>query len=489
MSGRSQNTERRYGAEATVEAGAHASFQGLIGVARADITPPVEIYSRNWGAARHDVAESIHRPLTLTVLTLAKDAESRPLVLIDADLGWWRSRTMFQTFQSRLLNELALDASSLIVALTHTHSAVTLTGHDPQLPGSELLDEYVDRLARTAIETAHEAIRTATRSTLDWHMGRCQLASVRDFHDPGASDGRVVCGYDPSAQADDTLVVGRVTDLAGVTRVCLVNYACHPTTLAWENTTISPDFIGAMRETVEAHTGGAPAMFLQGASGDLAPRYQYVGDPSVADRHGRQLAFAALATLEDMDPPATRLVYNGVVESGAPLAVWRYEALACCAKLIARETTVGLPLKNWPTAERLEQERLTCEDRTAEERLRRRRDIRRELGDGDTYRLPLFTCRIGDAVLVGSMVEAYSYLQRELRRRFSERTVICLNLINGSIGYLPPAEMYDLDVYQVAQTPFARGGLEAMVDRFEQSIRAVVEDDEPRRASLETSHP
>ena len=48
----------------------HPSFHGQIGVARSDITPPVGIYARNWGAAEHDVADSIHCPLTLTALAL-----------------------------------------------------------------------------------------------------------------------------------------------------------------------------------------------------------------------------------------------------------------------------------------------------------------------------------------------------------------------------------------------------------------------------------
>ena len=74
----------------------HASFHGRIGVARADITPPVGIYSRNWGAAKHDVAESIHLTLTLTVLTLTPLEGGSTLVLIDADLGWWKTPQTFQ---------------------------------------------------------------------------------------------------------------------------------------------------------------------------------------------------------------------------------------------------------------------------------------------------------------------------------------------------------------------------------------------------------
>jgi hypothetical protein len=94
-------------------------------------------------------------------------------------------------------------------------------------------------------------------------------------------------------------LLGRITDRQGKQRGTLVNYACHPTTLAAENKAISPDYVGAMRETIERATS-APALFLLGMCGDLAPRYQYVGDTAVADQHGRQLGYAALATLNDM---------------------------------------------------------------------------------------------------------------------------------------------------------------------------------------------
>src|SRR5690606_13777212 len=41
------------------------------GISTGDITPPVGIYHRMWGAALHDRAEGIHRPLTATALLLA----------------------------------------------------------------------------------------------------------------------------------------------------------------------------------------------------------------------------------------------------------------------------------------------------------------------------------------------------------------------------------------------------------------------------------
>jgi len=43
-----------------------SEFKGEMGVARADITPPPNIYARSWGSALHDAAEGIHRPLLVT---------------------------------------------------------------------------------------------------------------------------------------------------------------------------------------------------------------------------------------------------------------------------------------------------------------------------------------------------------------------------------------------------------------------------------------
>jgi hypothetical protein len=254
-----------------------------------------------------------------------------------------------------------------------------------------------------------------------------------------------------------------------------VNYACHPTTLAFENEAISPDYVGAMRETIQQETK-APALFLLGACGELAPRYQYVRDPEVADRHGRELGFAALAVLNGMEPPSTQLGYAEVVESGAPLAIWKHEPRKPSQALQAINAPVSLHLKNWPSAEELKKKLGECSDRAVEERLRRKLNIRLSVGNGATLELFVHVWRIGDAVLVGSCCEAYSVLQQELRKRFSGTTIVCMNLINGSIGYVPPAELYDSDVYTVWQTPFDRGSHERLLETMAREIRTVLDD-------------
>lgn len=450
----------------------HASFHGQIGLARVDITPETGIYCRNWGAAMHDVAESIHRSLTLTALTLTTSQGGPTLVFVDADLGWWKTPQTYQRFIDRLCETLQLDPRHLIFALSHTHSGPPLMEVDDRLPGSEPLRDWQEKLFQKTVQAIRESIAHPFDGTLDWHTGRCGLATNRDLPDPDSEQPRVVCGFNPDTKADDTLLVGRVTDRAGKLRATLTNYACHPTTLAWDNRAISPDYVGAMRETIEQATG-ALSLFMLGACGELAPRTQYVSDLNIADDHGRVLAHASLATLYDMEPPATKLSYAHTVESGATLATWQRDPYAPSTILRPLHATVELPIKNWPSADILETQRLACQDRAIAERLLRKRDIRRFLGDANTYELQISAWRIGDAVLVGCCCEPYSTLQTELRRQFKNQSVVCMNLINGSLGYLPPAERYDSDIYPVWQTPFERGSLEKTLQAMTKAINDV----------------
>lgn len=452
----------------------HSPFRGQFGIAQADITPPIGIYARNWGAALHDVATSIHRPLTLTAMVIAQESTGQKLVYLDADLGWWKTPQTYQRFMSRLQARTGLADAQLIFALSHTHAGPPLMQAEAELPGSALLNAWMDDLLEKAVAVVEQAQASLFTGILEWAVGHCQLAANRDLPDPAEGATRVICGLNPALAADDTLIVGRLTDTRGCMRGTLTNYACHPTTLAWDNQAISPDYVGALRATVTKETG-APALFMLGACGDLAPRLQYVGEPAVADRHGRQLAYATLAVLEDMETAAKELRYSEIVESGAPLAVWRESAVECAVKLHAVCQKVTLPLKAWPSAAALEAQRAACTERALEERLRRQRDIRRGVGDAASFELPIYAWRLGEAIIIGTCCEPYSQLQQELRSRFADRIVVCMNLINGSIGYLPPAEKYDLNVYPVWQTPFDRGSFERTLQAMTELVQRVIE--------------
>jgi hypothetical protein len=452
---------------------AHPSFKGWIGVAQVDITPPVGIYSRLWGAATHDTAEGVHRQLKGTVMTIQADSNASPLVLVGIDLGWWRSVADERQVRDQLIEQLRLSEQNLMVCASHTHSGPSTSSEEADKPGGHLIKPYLEALSEKLMLAAHEAKDHAAEAIITWRYGRCSLAQNRDFPDPDAD--RILCGYYPDGPADDTLLVGRVSDLDRKPLATIINYACHPTTLAWENRLISPDYVGAMREIVEGHSQ-CPCLFLQGASGELAGRESHQGDTEVADKNGRELGWAVLSTLEGMLPSGYALEYAGMVESGAPIATWKRISHRPSSVLKAERIEVELELRDLSSLEQIEADLKACQDRTLTERLWRKRCLRRNLGQGNTSRQNVWIWQLGDAVLLGQANEAYACFQQQLRQRFSPAPIGVVGVVNGTCGYLPPAELYEKEIYQVWQTPFARGSLERMQQACEASIEQLLRD-------------
>ena len=435
----------------------NTAFAGLIGVARREINPPLGIYARNWGAGQTDNAIGFHRPLTLTCLTFQSSASEPPLVLIGADLGWWKEAVDELKLRKGILDDMDLPESHLMFCLSHTHAGPSLSTADASKPGGEWIEPYLLQLKEKSIDAIREAVRNATSSVLEWRYGTCDLATNRDLQ--MEDEQRVVVGFNPQSGADQTLLVGRITDAQGRITAMVVNYACHPTTLAWDNQLLSPDYIGAMRELVEGQVAGQ-VLFLQGASGELAPAEQYVGDTEVADSHGRRLGYAVLATLEAMNGQKETLGYSHTVESGAPLAVWSNRKVNASQRIAAKLLIIPLKLKDLPALADIEAQWLTCHDAVQKERLWRKLGIRKTVRDGDTSAMPLWVWRIGNACLVGQPNEAYSRYQQRIRAACAPIPVSVINIVNGYVGYLPPEERYGDDMYAVWQTPFAAGALE-----------------------------
>ena len=449
----------------------HSSYTGLIGVAQVDITPPFDIYSRNWGAAKHDIAVGIHQPLMLTCMTFQSSLEEKPLVLIAADLGGWKNLEDEWKLRSEILKALAIEPSQLMFCLSHTHAGPSLSRNDSAKPGGEHIEIYLRDLQESAIRAARDAHFSAVPAALTWHYGTCKLATNRDL--PEVDKKRFVVGFNPEKNADDTLLVGRITDEQNHIIGTIVNYACHPTTLAWDNRLISPDYVGSMRGLVESNTQ-APCLFLQGASGELSPAEQYIGDTEIAEKNGRQLGYAVMATLESMLAPKMELTFNGIVESGAPLAVWKQTTYQPSSKLSAKMVEVPFNLKPLPSLMEIEQQYRDSEDRVMKERLLRKRGVRKAIGDGEVAQMPLWVWQLGDSFLIGQPNEAYSDFQEQMRLQLFPSAIAVMNIVNGGVGYLPPCELYDKDIYQEWQTPFAAGSLELLIKSAIEVARDVI---------------
>ena len=127
-----------------------------------------------------------------------------------------------------------------------------------------------------------------------------------------------------------------------------------------------------------------------------------------------------------------------------------------------------------PSLSELEAEWAQCNDRVLKERLWRKRCIRKVVGDGATASMPVWMWQLGDCLLIAQCNEAYSQFQLDMRAALPGHAVVVMNVVNGSIGYLPPAELYAEDMYAVWQTPFDKGSLELLTGTVAAQARLMI---------------
>jgi hypothetical protein len=451
-----------------------------------------------WGAATHERATGVHRPLLATVLVVApsdkaatgESAKRRVIVGVDHCLLW---RDDMQRLRDDVCRASGLQAGDLHVAFSHTHAAGMMDRSRAELPGGEMIGPYLDEMAAKIADAVREALANVAEARVVYGTGRCDLAANRDQWDEAR--GQFVCGHNPTGPADDTVLVARIARPSGETIATVVNYACHPTTLAWQNTLISSDYVGAMREVVEQAQGGV-CLYLHGAAGDLGPREGFTGDTAVADRNGRQLGFAALSAIESLPPSDARYEYAGPVTSGATIGTWRYAELtpqdvAEQATWRCETWTVDLPYRDGlPTRETTLAERETwlareCDAaragdsssardcRAQVERLDRQLVRVGQLPSGAAFPLEISLWKLGGGFWVWLEGEYHQYLQQSLRDRFPRVPIVVATVVDGwRPAYLPTRATYGRGIYQEQVAVLAAGCLEAVAESLANTIAA-----------------
>lgn len=459
---------------------------------RLDITPPEDIYHGLWGAAPQHAATGIHKKIYSDILVFQKlDNSFQTVVMILLD------HVMFEESQQDMIQEEVHNISKnlkVLVTFSHTHSAGFMYSDRVEFPGGEKINPYLKLTRDNIKESTKKAIDQLEDVTITFGYGQCGLAANRDYKDRKRE--KYVCGFNPEVIPDQTLLVGRVSDTNNRILCNLVHYGCHPTTLAWENTLISPDYVGEMRETVEKFTS-VPCIFIQGACGDLGPNYGFVGDIEVADKNGRSLGFSAMSIFETMAAPGKDYHYIGPVVSGATLGIWEYfsqDTLRLKKTTIFKcvEKHVFLPMKKIKNKETLlseienlkinleksknNDEALKSRDYEAEiERNRRWLKRIETLPKNRKYKFMYTVLQFGDAFWIFCGGEPYSEIQSILRDKFKNYAIIFSPLSGPNVGYLFPENRFGLGLYQEEASIFDEGHFEILVSSIQTTIEELID--------------
>ncbi len=221
--------------------------------------------------------------------------------------------------------------------------------------------------------------------------------------------GVVRLGANPLGPIDDSVEVVRIDTLQGKPLAVMIHYPCHGTSLGGRNSKISGEWMGRMQEYVESWIPGVGSIYLQGAAGDINPRY--VGG---LDGHPDDVN-VSWALGEEIGAEVAR-VYGTLIPStlsGARIQIETKEIL--------------LP-----------------------------RQYRELLDDfkNTVVRVPTTAVRIGDLMWVTFPGEMFSDIGKQVKAASPATFPHLMGYTNGYVGYFPDKKAYGEGGYEVARTHF-----------------------------------
>ena len=145
------------------------------GWARIDITPPVGIYHRLWGAARHDRASGIHRPIMADVMIFAPaDGKGPGVVRAQLDLAGVVNE-QFEAIAQALVQATGLPRERVLITHSHTHSSGWFAPDRLALPGGELILDYVQQMVEKVGDAGRQAAANVSDAVITYGFGRSNI--------------------------------------------------------------------------------------------------------------------------------------------------------------------------------------------------------------------------------------------------------------------------------------------------------------------------
>jgi hypothetical protein len=417
-----------------------------IGLSEIVITPPVGVRLSGYGdrtAASTGVLDDLYAKAVVF------DNGDRRLALVVCDL-LGLGRPVVAAIRDAVRKHTGMEASDVMVTATHTHC-----GPDVDLLGDAALDHLVE-LASGSVRAAAGAL---TDAAVGFGAGTC-LAGVSRRHPRAPRAPYFLYSY-PEGTMDTRVLVMSVRDAAGAARGAVVNYACHPVTLGWNELGMSKDYVEYTCGVLKSAWGPrAVPVFLQGCAGNVNPRWVY-DRPEVDPIQPPDWP-------EGLDDRLRETRRLGRMLGGAALdaaeTVTRYER---DVPLDARLVEVRLPLRPSPDDT----------DGPPKPRPRTRYPCRAERFERDPAAIDtdIQVLRVGPTYFVGLPGEIFVEYQLELREKIASPFVFVSGLAGDSIGYVTPPAAFAEGGYEPGATyvtPEAGGILVAAVLDAVKSLEA-----------------
>jgi neutral ceramidase len=395
------------------------------GIGVATITPPVGIEMGAW-SLRKGLSQGVHDDHFARALVL--DDGTTPLAIVSLDLVGI-SNEITALVQELVAAQTGIPGCNILLNCSHTHTTPYSGWRQPPgLSAGHLA--YLGALPHLIAGAIMEG----------WHARQPAAIGVASTEVHGVTVNR----RDPALPVDPEMGVIRVDRADGTPLACLVNYACHGTSVGAHYLLWTADFAGYLARAIEDAEPDCTGMFLQGAEGDIHPWDWYFGNPNPrwsdtyegSERLGKALAGAALGLFQQIEttPEAEiAITTSAITLPSRPIKWTAEEAEAFLAKVEAKVTpyTGAIIPDRCPgcqSAQRFPSNYLLSGARH-EATFARNHPAGVDVG--------LTVARINDIVLAANPGELFSDLGMQIKARSPYEHTYILTLTNGCSAYIP----------------------------------------------------
>lgn len=391
----------------------------LLAATSLDVTPPPGHRLDGYSARTH-LATGTADPLRATLIWLSTADDPGVLWLtLDAIAV---SKDLTTGLAEAASAAAGIPASHVVVSASHTHSGPSgWTGEIHPVIPAERERDLIDALTCT-VRSARLERRPVT-------------ASWRSVEVIGVGTNR----HRRDGPHDNTAGILALHSPSGSLEAVLLDFACHPTTYGPENLRYSADWPGAARAAL------APAVvgFLQGAAGDVSPRFT---------RQGR-----GAAEVTRLGGLLASRVREALAEPGLELPQ---------SAPAIRRTTLDLKVREIPSADEAAQLVIAAEGRVngnddpssriAQTRLdgARGQALMAAVPLPDSLELPISVVTMGDVCWVNLPVELFAVHGACLQAHSTHPVTRVVGYTDGYYGYVVDRSAADSGAYEALITYF-----------------------------------
>ncbi|MCH2064054.1 MAG: neutral/alkaline non-lysosomal ceramidase N-terminal domain-containing protein [Roseibacillus sp.] len=394
------------------------------GAGRVKITPGQAMWMAGYGS-RAKPAEGKVTDLWAKALVL-DDGKGNRGVVVSLDLVGI-DREIAGKVCTRLKKEFGLERHQISLCTSHTHSGPVVGRNlapihyailEPEQQA--LIDDYAERLPGQVCTAVNGAIDALAPAKVQWGNGKAIFAVNRRENKPYRTVPDLRARGALKGPVDHDVPVLSVRGEGGELRAVLFGYACHATTLSFQQW--NGDYPGYAQIALEKAYPGATALFWAGCGADQNPLPR--SSVELAERYGRDLARAVQDVLSSPMPVLS------------PSLSLRYQE-------------IELKLQQLPTAAELNTEAQSADRYIAARARMLQKRLESQGALRGAYPYPIFFWKLGGAIdfisLGGEVVVDYALrLKSELH---GKQTWVAGNT-NDVMAYIPSLRVHKEGGYE-----------------------------------------